>query len=92
VVEPRAAPDGGHDAGRDADQDGDPHGHERQLDGDRQLLQDGLGDRQLGADRDPEIADENIAEPVGVLHRQRLVEPIFLADELDHLRVALLAR
>ena len=65
--------------------------HRRQLHRHRQLLRDQLAHRHLDAHRLAEIAGQHALDPVDVLHRERLIEPVLLADLLDHLGIALLA-
>jgi hypothetical protein len=64
-------------------------GGELQRDG--ELLGDELQDRHVGAQRNAEIALQGLPRPGEVLHRQRIVEAVLLAQQLDHDRVPLLA-
>ena len=80
------------DAGGDADQERDDDRHAGELHRDRQLLRDQVEHRQLVAHGLAEITRQHALDPVDILHRHRLIEPVLLADLLDHGRVALLAR
>ena len=53
----------------------------------RDEMQDGL----VGLQRNAEIALQHPADPGEILHGDRIVEVVFLAQELQHLLVALLA-
>ena len=57
---------------------------------DRQPRHDRVRDRQLAL-VDAEVAAQRETEPVDVLHRQRLVEPVVVPDRGEHRRVAVLA-
>ena len=63
----------------------------RELDRDRQLAENELENRDVGAQRDAEIALQHLSEPGDVLDRHRIVETILLAQKCEHLRIALLA-
>ena len=65
--------------------------HRGELDRHRQLLRDQLAHRHLDAQRLAEIAGQHALDPVDVLHRHRLIEPVLLADLRDHVGIALLA-
>ena len=77
------AADGRHDPGRNGDGQRDQQRQQRQLDRDRQLGGDHPRHRRAGADRLAEVAGRGQAEPAQVLHRQRSVESVLLADLLD---------
>ena len=79
------------DAGGNADQEGDHDRHRRQLHRHRQFLRDQLAHRHLDAQRLAEVAGQHALDPVDVLHRNRLIEPVLLADLGDDLGIAFLA-
>ena len=80
------------DAGGDADQEGDHDRHRGELHRHRQLLRDQVEHRHLDAERLAEVARQHALDPVDILHRDRLIEPVLLADLRDHVGIALLAR
>ncbi len=80
------------DAGGDADQERDHDRHRGELDRHRQLLRDQFAHRHLVAQRLAEVARQHALDPVDVLDRHRLIEPVLLADLFDHFGIALLAR
>jgi len=67
----------------------DQHRQHRELDGHRQLFDQHGADRQPGAHRGAEVTVYQGFQPDGVLHRNRIIEAIFLPKILDDLRVAL---
>ncbi len=71
------------DAERQAEHDHQHAGDEDQLERGRQELGDVGGHRTVGVERTAEIAVEDVADEVAVLHRQRLVEVPRLAHRLD---------
>ncbi len=81
----------GDDAGGNADQERDHDRHRGELQRHRQLLRDQVAHRHLDAQRLAEVAGQHALDPVDVLHRDRLIEPVLLADLLDHGGIALLA-
>jgi hypothetical protein len=91
VVGQRAALHCGDHAGRDADQEPDEDAQDRELERDRDAVDDGGADAQAGAVRHAEVALHRMTEPGRVLHRERLVEPELLDDLGDGLRAAVLA-
>ena len=78
VVPGRALLHRRHDAGGDADQERDHDRHRRQLHCHRQLLRDQLAHRHLDAQRLAEVARQHALDPVDILHRDRLIEPVLL--------------
>jgi hypothetical protein len=64
------------DAGGNADQERDHDRHRGELDRHRQLLRDQLEHRHLDAQRLAEVARQHALDPVDVLHRDRLIEPV----------------
>jgi hypothetical protein len=84
-------PHGGNDARRNADEHGDQHRQHGELHRDRQLLQDQIQDRLLAADRIPEVAAQDAADPVQIPDRQRLVQVHPLAQIGDDLRILFFA-
>ena len=79
------------DAGGNADQEGDHDRHRRQLQRHRQFLRDQLAHRHLDAQRLAEVAGQHALDPVEILHRDRPIEPVLLADLRDDGGIALLA-
>jgi hypothetical protein len=92
IIPGRALLDGRYDSCGDTDQERDDDGHRCQLHRYRQLLRDQFADRYLVAQRLAEIARQHALDPVDILHRHRLIEPVLLADLRDDIRVAFLAR
>src|SRR5207245_3726261 len=82
VVHGAVPPHGGDDAGGDAEGEREPHGKERQLDGDREALEDEADDGLASAPRGAEITLGEVAEPAGILDPPGLVE----AEEAPELR------
>ena len=91
IVPGRALLHRGDDAGGNADQERDHDRHRAELERHRQLLRDQLAHRHLDAQRLAEVARQHALDPVDVLHGDRLIEPVLLADLLDHGGIALLA-
>ena len=60
----------------DADQRPEQDREERELERDRQARDDRVRDRQLPRWSTPEVAAQRLPDPLHVLHRQRLVEPV----------------
>jgi len=90
VVRGLAPAHGGDDAGRDPDQRPDQQREARELERDRQPRDDRVRDGEL-AGVDAEIAAHGEPDPVPVLDRQRLVEPILVPDLREQRRIAALA-
>ena len=81
----------GNDARGDADHKGNDGRHQSELQRHRQLLRDQAQHRHPVAQRLAEVTGENALDPVDILHRDRLIEMVLLADLLDHGRIALFA-
>ena len=79
-VDPRAGLPRCHHPHRDRHEDGDDQGRDRQGYCRLDPLRDQLGDRQVGEDRDAEIAVQQTPHPGHELYVKRLVEPEFRAD------------
>jgi len=70
-----------------ADRHRDHHRRQRELHRGRHGAGDHLGHRLAGLERTAQVALEGLHQEVGVLHRQRPVEPQFAADAGDGLGV-----
>jgi hypothetical protein len=86
AVEDAAIADRAEDAERYADREGDQLSEQHQLKGHRQTLEDCRQHLLPGAERSAEIADEGAAEPMQVLHDERLVESHLAAQCRDFFR------
>ena len=77
------------DAGGDADQQRDHDRHRGELQRHRQLLQRSRSSTgTLMRIDSPRSPDEHALDPVDVLHRDRLIEAVLLADLRDHVGIA----
>ena len=71
--------------------DGEEQGHDRQLDGHRQALEQDVGDRPAELDRGPEVAGREGAHVDDELLGDRLVETVLAVERGADRRVGLLA-
>ena len=71
------------DAERDAEREGYHQRQHAEGDGDLGLRGQLVGDRRAGEERGTEVAAEDPADPVGVLQRERTVQPEALPDRRD---------
>ena len=92
IIPDRVLFHGRNDARRNADGQRNDDRHRSELHRHRQFFEDQLEHGLLDPHRLAEISGKNAFDPIDVLQRQRLIEPILLADLLDDLRVPLLAR
>ncbi len=91
VVGGLAAPHRGDHPRSDAEQRPEQHREAGELQRDRQPGHDRVRDRELPL-VEPEVALERKPGPAPVLHRQRLVEPVLVADLLEDGGIAVLRR
>src|SRR5690606_28688477 len=80
------------DAQRYPHQDGEEHGHNGQLYGDGQLLRHQRRDGNVGAQRYAQISLADLFDPGDILDRKGIVQPILLAQEIQHGGITLFAR
>ena len=93
VIEDRVAPHRRDDAGRQSEAQREQDGAERKLDGRREQRREFGDHRLMGDDRAAEVAAHQPRQIEAVLHHDRLIEAVFLAQlRVPHRIDAALAR